>query len=53
MNVTGTIQAILSQKKKGEVWSISPEATVYDAIAMMATRTSALCWSSRTASWSG
>ena len=36
MNVTGTIEAILGQKKKGEVWSISPQATVYDAIAMMA-----------------
>jgi len=38
MNVTGTIEAILNQKKKGEVWSIGPDATVYDAIAMMADR---------------
>ncbi|MBA2623121.1 MAG: CBS domain-containing protein [Chthoniobacterales bacterium] len=35
MNVTGSIDAILNQKK-GEVWSIAPDATVYDAIAMMA-----------------
>ena len=35
MNVTGTIEAILAQKK-GEVYSVSPSATVYDAIAMMA-----------------
>ena len=35
MNVTGTIDAILSQKS-GEVWSVSPDALVYDAIAMMA-----------------
>ena len=35
MNVTGTIDAILAQKP-GEVWSVSPDATVYDAIAMMA-----------------
>ncbi|MBA2411651.1 MAG: CBS domain-containing protein [Burkholderiaceae bacterium] len=35
MNVTGTIDAILNQKS-GEIWSISPDATVYDAIAMMA-----------------
>lgn len=35
MNVTGTIDAILNQKS-GAIWSVSPEATVYDAIAMMA-----------------
>lgn len=35
MNVTGTIDAILNQKS-GEVWSISPDATVYDAVALMA-----------------
>ena len=35
MNVTGTIDAILNQKS-GAIWSISPDATVYDAIAMMA-----------------
>ena len=35
MNVSGTIDSILNQKS-GEVWSVSPDATVYDAIAMMA-----------------
>jgi CBS domain-containing protein len=35
MNVTGTIEAILSQKKR-DIWSIAPDATVYDAIARMA-----------------
>ena len=35
MNVTGTIDAILNQKS-GEIWSVAPEATVYDAIALMA-----------------
>lgn len=35
MNVTGTIDAILNQKS-GAIWSISPDATVYEAIAMMA-----------------
>lgn len=35
MNVTGTIDAILNQKS-GEIYSISPEATVYEAIALMA-----------------
>ena len=35
MNVSGTIESILNQKS-GEVWSVSPDATVYDAIAMMA-----------------
>lgn len=35
MNVTGTIDSILNQKS-GEVWSVAPDATVYDAIAMMA-----------------
>jgi CBS domain-containing protein len=35
MNVAGTIESILNQKR-GEVWSISPDATVYDAVAMMA-----------------
>ncbi|MBA2241810.1 MAG: CBS domain-containing protein [Chthoniobacterales bacterium] len=35
MNVTGTIDAILNQKS-GEIWSISPDALVYDAIALMA-----------------
>lgn len=35
MNVTGNIDAILNQKI-GEIYSISPAATVYDAIALMA-----------------
>ena len=35
MNVSGTIDSILNQKS-GEVWSVAPDATVYDAIAMMA-----------------
>ena len=35
MNVSGTIDSIMNQKPR-EVWSVSPDATVYDAIAMMA-----------------
>ncbi len=35
MNVTGTIDAILCQKS-GDVFSVAPEATVYDAVAKMA-----------------
>ena len=35
MNVTGTIEAILNQKT-GEVWSIAPDATVYEAVFLMA-----------------
>ncbi len=35
MNVTGTIDAILGDKR-GEVFSIGPDATVYDAVALMA-----------------
>ncbi len=35
MNVTGSIDAILNQKKR-EIHSVSPEATVFDAISMMA-----------------
>ena len=35
MNVTGTIDAILGQKS-GEVFSVAPDATVYDAVAKMA-----------------
>jgi signal-transduction protein with cAMP-binding, CBS, and nucleotidyltransferase domain len=35
MNVTGTIDAILNQKS-GEIWSVSPDETVYDAISKMA-----------------
>lgn len=34
MDVGGTIESILHQKNRA-VWSISPDATVYDAIAMM------------------
>lgn len=35
MNVTGTIEGILGQKRR-EVFSVQPEATVYDAVALMA-----------------
>jgi CBS domain-containing protein len=35
MNVSGTIESILSLKPK-HVWSIAPDATVYDAVALMA-----------------
>ncbi len=35
MDVSGTIEKIL-RRKTGQIWSISPEATVYDAIALMA-----------------
>ena len=35
MNITGTIDAILGQKS-GEVFSVAPDATVYDAVAKMA-----------------
>lgn len=35
MDVNGSIEAILHQKR-GDVWSVAPDATVYDAIAMMA-----------------
>jgi CBS domain-containing protein len=35
MNVTGTIDAILNQKS-GDIWSVTPDATVYDAVALMA-----------------
>ncbi|MBA3962985.1 MAG: CBS domain-containing protein [Chthoniobacterales bacterium] len=35
MDVCGTIEVILGQKPRA-VWSVSPEATVYEAIAMMA-----------------
>jgi CBS domain-containing protein len=35
MNVTGSIDAILNQKNR-EVHSVSPDATVYDGIALMA-----------------
>jgi CBS domain-containing protein len=35
MDVSGTIEAILGQKSR-EIWSVNPDATVYDAIALMA-----------------
>jgi CBS domain-containing protein len=35
MDVSGTIEKIL-RRKSGEIWSVSPDATVYDAIALMA-----------------
>jgi len=35
MDVTGTIEAMLSQKGT-EIYSVSPDATVYDAVALMA-----------------
>ena len=35
MDVSGTIDKILHQKS-GEIWSITPDATVYDAIKLMA-----------------
>jgi len=35
MDVSGTIDKILRQKS-GQIWSIRPDATVYDAIALMA-----------------
>ena len=35
MDVSGTIEKILCQKNR-EIWSVSPDATVYDAIALMA-----------------
>jgi len=35
MNVTGTIDAILNQKS-GDIWSVDPDATVYEAVAKMA-----------------
>ena len=35
MDVSGTIEAILAQKG-GETFTISPDATVYDAVALMA-----------------
>jgi CBS domain-containing protein len=35
MNVSGTIDAILAQKTR-EIWTTAPDATVYDAVALMA-----------------
>ncbi|MDQ3200136.1 MAG: CBS domain-containing protein [Chthoniobacterales bacterium] len=36
MDVSGTIERILCRKSNDQIWSISPDATVYDAIALMA-----------------
>jgi CBS domain-containing protein len=35
MNVSGTIESILNRKST-EIWSVSPDATVYDAVSLMA-----------------
>ncbi|MBA3833140.1 MAG: CBS domain-containing protein [Chthoniobacterales bacterium] len=35
MDVSGTIETILGNKPR-PIWSVSPDATIYDAIAMMA-----------------
>ena len=35
MDISGTIESILSQKS-GDIWTTSPDATVYDAIKLMA-----------------
>jgi len=35
MNITGTVDSILHHKK-AQVWSIAPEATVFEAIQLMA-----------------
>ena len=35
MDVSGTIEVILNNKPRA-IWSVSPDATVYDAIALMA-----------------
>jgi|SRR3982751_3292131 CBS domain-containing protein len=35
MDVSGTIEKILCQKSP-QIWSVSPDATVYDAVALMA-----------------
>src|ERR1700737_5446477 len=36
MVVTGTVSRILERKSASSVWSIAPEAMVYDAITLMA-----------------
>ncbi len=36
MEVAGNVSSILARKKISEVWSVGPEATVFDAIALMA-----------------
>jgi CBS domain-containing protein len=35
MNITGTVDAVLRQKA-GQIWSVTPDATVFDAIKLMA-----------------
>ena len=35
MDVSGTIETILASKNR-QIWTVSPDATVYDAIALMA-----------------
>jgi CBS domain-containing protein len=35
MNVTGSIDSILNQKS-GTIWTVSPDATVFEAVSMMA-----------------
>ncbi|HXC97886.1 MAG TPA: CBS domain-containing protein [Verrucomicrobiae bacterium] len=35
MNITGTVDAVLHQKA-AQIWSVPPEATVFDAIKLMA-----------------
>ncbi len=35
MNVSGSIEVILNQKSR-QIWSVAPDATVYDAVALMA-----------------
>ena len=37
MNVSGTIETILNQKS-GEIWSVAPGSTVYDAVEKMAAK---------------
>ena len=37
MNVSGTIETILNQKS-GEIWSVAPDSTVYDAVEKMAAK---------------
>lgn len=36
MEVAGNVSSILARKKLSEVWSVGPESTVFDAIALMA-----------------
>jgi len=41
MEVSGRIGAVLAQKKDRTVWSIAPEATVFEAIELMAQKKTA------------